>query len=422
MDTIHYLSDLMGSYMLGILISIGIGLIIGLEREYDKLKKEAGFAGIRTFPIVTILGFIIGNLSESFTVWLPIVTLVAFILFLGFSQFSKASSSYSNDLTTDLALMTTFILGLMASKGLYREAVATAVIITTLLSLKTRFKIVISNITADELSAFIKFSIIALLILPFLPNKDLGINNLINPFEIGSVIVIVSFLNFIGYFLVKFVGSKKGILLTALLGGLISSTAVTWSYASKSKEFPELSKKYSAGILLASAIMFPRLALLIGIFNSALVPSILIPFTVLTLICLGAALLLVNKQTSKPDSDIKLGNPLNLVNAIGFGVIYMIIRFAVFYGKLFFGDEGLYYTALIAGLADTDAITISMAKFSETTGNYVTATAIIITAILSNMVVKLGISLINGSKETRKIIGLTFSSIVILGILYVLFA
>jgi len=422
MDTIHYLSELMGSYMLGILISIGIGLIIGLEREYDKLQKEAGFAGIRTFPIVTILGFIIGNLSESFTVWLPIITLVAFILFLGFSQFSKVNSSYSNDLTTDLALMTTFVLGLMASKGLYREAVATAVIITTLLSLKTRFKIVISNITADELSAFIKFSIIALLILPFLPNKDLGINNLINPFEIGSVIVIVSFLNFIGYFLVKFVGSKKGILLTALLGGLISSTAVTWSYVSKSKEFPELSKKYSAGILLASAIMFPRLALLIGIFNSALVPSILIPFTVLTLICLGAALLLVNKHTSKPDSDIKLGNPLNLVNAIGFGVIYMIIRFAVFYGKLFFGDEGLYYTALIAGLADTDAITISMAKFSETTGNYVTATAIIITAILSNMVVKLGISLINGSKETRKMIGITFGSIVILGILYVLFA
>ncbi|WP_405266818.1 MgtC/SapB family protein [Cellulophaga sp. Ld12] len=422
MDTINYLSELMGSYMLGILISIGIGLIIGLEREYDKLQKEAGFAGIRTFPIVTILGFIIGNLSESFTVWLPIITLVAFILFLGFSQFSKVNSSYSNDLTTDLALMTTFVLGLMASKGLYREAVATAVIITTLLSLKTRFKIVISNITADELSAFIKFSIIALLILPFLPNKDLGINNLINPFEIGSVIVIVSFLNFIGYFLVKFVGSKKGILLTALLGGLISSTAVTWSYVSKSKEFPELSKKYSAGIFLASAIMFPRLALLIGIFNSALVPSILIPFTVLTLICLGAALLLVNKHTSKPDSDIKLGNPLNLVNAIGFGVIYMIIRFAVFYGKLFFGDEGLYYTALIAGLADTDAITISMAKFSETTGNYVTATAIIITAILSNMVVKLGISLINGSKETRKIIGITFGSIVILGILYVLFA
>ena len=419
MDTKQYLSEIMGSYMLGILISIGIGIIIGLEREYNKLKQETGFSGIRTFPMVTILGFVIGSLGEFYTIWLSIALLVVFILFLGISQFSKSEKSDTNDLTTNLALITTFVLGLMVSEEMYREAVATSVIITTLLSLKTRFTIVISNITADELSAFIKFTFIALLILPFLPNKNLGPNSLLNPFEIGTVIVIVSFLNFIGYFLVKFVGSKKGILLTALLGGLISSTAVAWSYAAKSKEHPELSRKYSAGIILATAIMFPRLALLISIFNNALVPSIAIPFTILTLICVGSAVLLIKKQTNKPDSDIKLGNPLNLVNAIGFGFIYIIIRFAVFYGESFFGNKGLYYTALIAGLADTDAITISMAKFSQMPGNYTTATTVIIVAILSNMVVKLGISIINGSSETRKLVGYTFGGIVVLGILYI---
>ena len=419
MDTKQYLSEIMGSYMLGILISIGIGIIIGLEREYNKLKQETGFSGIRTFPMVTILGFVIGSLGEFYTIWLSIASLVVFILFLGISQFSKSEKSDTNDLTTNLALITTFVLGLMVSEEMYREAVATSVIITTLLSLKTRFTIVISNITADELSAFIKFTFIALLILPFLPNKNLGPNSLLNPFEIGTVIVIVSFLNFIGYFLVKFVGSKKGILLTALLGGLISSTAVAWSYAAKSKEHPELSRKYSAGIILATAIMFPRLALLISIFNNALVPSIAIPFTILTLICVGSAVLLIKKQTNKPDSDIKLGNPLNLVNAIGFGFIYIIIRFAVFYGESFFGNKGLYYTALIAGLADTDAITISMAKFSQMPGNYTTATTVIIVAILSNMVVKLGISIINGSSETRKLVGYTFGGIVVLGILYI---
>ena len=419
MDTKQYLSEIMGSYMLGILISIGIGIIIGLEREYNKLKQETGFSGIRTFPMVTILGFVIGSLGEFYTIWLSIASLVVFILFLGISQFSKSEKSDTNDLTTNLALITTFVLGLMVSEEMYREAVATSVIITTLLSLKTRFTIVISNITADELSAFIKFTFIALLILPFLPNKNLGPNSLLNPFEIGTVIVIVSFLNFIGYFLVKFVGSKKGILLTALLGGLISSTAVAWSYAAKSKEHPELSRKYSAGIILATAIMFPRLALLISIFNNALVPSIAIPFTILTLICVGSVVLLIKKQTNKPDSDIKLGNPLNLVNAIGFGIIYIIIRFAVFYGESFFGNKGLYYTALIAGLADTDAITISMAKFSQMPGNYNTATTVIIVAILSNMIVKLGISIINGSSETRKLVGYTFGGIVVLGILYI---
>src|SRR5690606_23640332 len=118
---------------------------------------------------------------------------------------------------------------------------------------------IVESITMDELFAFVKFSIIALLILPFLPDIDLGPKKLLNPFEIGTIVVIVSFLNFIGYFFAKFVGSRKGILLTSILGGLISSTAVAWNYAARSKENPELSRDYAAGIVIASSIMFPRL-------------------------------------------------------------------------------------------------------------------------------------------------------------------
>lgn len=220
------INQLVGSYILGVLISLGIGLILGLEREYDKLKEDNGIAGIRTFPIVTILGFTLGNLTTIYTVWLLIISLGAFILFLAFNQYAQNKELRSQDLTTNLALITTFVLGIMVSAEYYRDAVATAVIIVTLLSLKTRFRTVIQNITSIELFAFIKFAIIALLILPFLPNKTYGPDNLLNPYEIGSIIVIVSFLNFIGYFLVKFIGSKRGIILTAILGGLISSTAV----------------------------------------------------------------------------------------------------------------------------------------------------------------------------------------------------
>ncbi|MFS4416431.1 MgtC/SapB family protein [Maribacter sp. 2307ULW6-5] len=420
MQTSQLLNELMGTYILGVLISMGIGLILGLEREYDKLKEEQGFAGIRTFPIVTILGFSLGSLSEAFTPWLLIISLGSFILFLGFNQFSKAEEAYSKGLTTNLALIATFVLGILVSAEFYRDAVATAVIIVTLLSLKTRFRTVISNITSEELSAFIKFSIIALLILPFLPNETYGPDDLLNPFEIGSIIVIVSFLNFIGYFLVKFVGSEKGILLTAILGGLISSTAVTWSYASKSVESPELSKKYSAGIIIASAIMFPRLALLVYIFNSTLFTYLALPFGILTLICLVTSLILIKRDTKEPDTNIKLGNPLNILNAIGFGVIYVIIGFAVFYGNRFFGENGLYYTALIAGLADTDAITISMAKFSLSNTDLKLASSVIIAATLSNMLVKLGITLFKGSKTTGRLVGYTFGSIIFIGIIYIL--
>ncbi|MBQ4914593.1 MgtC/SapB family protein [Maribacter sp. MMG018] len=407
------------SYILGILISMGIGLIIGLEREYDRLKGQ-GFAGIRTFPIVAILGFTLENLTDKFTVWLLIIGLAAFILLLALNPIYRKQEEYSQGLTTNLALIATFILGVMVSAEYYRDAVATSVIVVTLLSLKTTFRSVISNITSEELFAFIKFSIIALLILPFLPNKNYGPNDLLNPFEIGSIVVIVSFLNFIGYFLVKFVGSKRGILLTAILGGLISSTAVAWSYASRSEESPELSKKYAAGIVIASAIMFPRLALLIYIFNSSLLTYLALPFSLLTIICLVVSLILIQRDSKETDTNIKLGNPLNILSAIGFGAIYIIILFAVFYSNQFFGESGLYYSALISGLADTDAITISMAKFSLDSDKIKTASSVIIAAVLSNMLVKLGISVFKGSKTTAKFVGYSFGAIIVVGIVFIL--
>lgn len=416
------INELLGSYILGVLISLGIGLILGLEREYDKLKEENGFAGIRTFPIVAILGFSLGSLTKLFTPWLLIISLGAFILFLAFTHFSKKQKEYRQGVTTNLALIITFVLGIMVAVEYYRNAVATAVIIVTLLSLKTRFRSLISNITSEELFAFIKFSIIALLILPFLPNKEYGLNNLLNPFEIGSIIVIVSFLNFIGYFLVKFVGSKKGIILTAILGGLISSTAVAWNYASRSKESPALSKKYSAGIIVASAIMFPRLALLAFMFNSAILEYLLFPFGLLTFLCILATILLIRKDDNKPDTDIKLGNPLNVLNAIGFGVVYVVILYAVFYSEKILGESGLYYSALIAGLADTDAITISMAKFSLEGEKLKLASSVIIVATMSNMLVKLGITLFKGSKTAGKLVAYIFGSSIVVGITYILFS
>lgn len=418
-----YLHDLLGPYMLGILMSLAIGLILGLEREYDKIKDEAGYAGIRTFPIVTILGFVMGNLSETFTLWFLIVGLASFILFMGMGQLSKNRLESHSGMTTNLALIATFLLGIMVSQGLYRDSVATAVIVVTLLSLKTTFRSIIQNITHQELFAFIKFAIIALLILPFLPNTDYGAGGLLNPFEIGSIVVIVSFLNFIGYFLVKFVGSRKGILLTSILGGIISSTAVAWNYAEKSKENPELSREYSAGIIIASAIMFPRLVLLAAIFNPAVIGQLAIPATILTLICLIPAMLFIRKDKKAEQhapTEIDMGNPLNMTNALSFTAIYIVILYTVYYGNEFFGESGLYYSGIIAGLADTTAITVSMAKFSLTGEKLNLAANVIIAATLSNTLVKLGIVFSRGSKATAKLVGYIFGSVIVVGTIYIL--
>lgn len=421
LDTVAYLNDLIGPYMLGLLISLAIGLILGLEREYDKLKdEEIGFAGIRTFPIVTILGYVLGVLSDTFSPWLILLGMSSFILFLGLGQFIKAQKDTPLGITTNLALIATFILGVMVSQALYQDSVATAVIIVTLLSLKTTFRSIIENITHQELYAFIKFAIIALLILPILPNKDYGMAGLLNPFEIGSIVVIVSFLNFIGYFLVKFVGSKRGILLTAVLGGFISSTAVAWNYAARSKETPSLSREYSAGIIISSAIMFPRLILLAAIFNHDVVLDLAIPVTILTLICLIPAILLIRGNSQEPQTGIELGNPLNILNALGFAIIFVVILYAVHFGNDFFGESGLYYSSIIAGLADTTAITISMAKFALTEAQSKLAALVIIAATLSNTLVKLGIAVLKGSKATGRLVGYIFGSVIVVGTLYII--
>ncbi len=420
MQTEAYLTDLLGPYMLGVLVSLAIGLMLGLEREYDKIKDEAGFAGIRTFPIVTILGFVMGSLSDTFSYWFLIIGLGSFILFLSIGQVLKVQREITLGITTNLALITTFVLGIMVSQALYRDSVATAVIVVTLLSLKTTFRSIIQNITHQELFAFIKFVILALLILPFLPNKDYGANGLINPFEIGSIVVIVSFLNFIGYFLVKFVGSKKGILLTAILGGLISSTAVAWNYATRSKENPELSREYSSGIIMASAIMFPRLALLAALFNPALVVEMALPLILLTLICLIPAILLIKKDSKNADTKIELGNPLDILNAISFALIFVIILYAVYYGNEYLGESGLYYSSLIAGLADTTAITISMAKFALDGIKLELSALVVIAATLSNTLVKMGIAFFRGSKTTGKLVVYVFGTLITVGTLYIL--
>lgn len=419
MDTVEQLQNLLGTHLLGFLISLGIGLILGLEREFERLKEHTGIAGIRSFSITAILGYLIGILSAVFSHWFVILSFASLFLFISIGQLIKSQQESSLGITTNLALAITFVLGLMVSKEMYQESVAAAVVVLTLLSLKTTFRTFIEDITTEEFFAFIKFAIIALLILPLLPNEQYGPNDLLNPFEIGLVVVIVSFLDFFGYFLVKFVGSRTGILLTAILGGLISSTTVAWNYGSKSKSNPSLSREYSAGIVIASAIMFPRIFILAALFNTKVAMAMAIPLLILMLIGIIPSFFLIRKKTKDANTEIEVGNPLNIQNALTFAAIYVVILYAVHYGNEFFGESGLYYSSIIAGLADTTAISIGMAKFGLDEA-YVTLSAMVILAgALSNTLVKMMITFSKGSKETSKYVGIIFGATIVVGIAYI---
>lgn len=415
-DIFKYISP----FLIGLLISTGIGLIIGLEREYNKLQGGS-ISGIRTFPIVCIAGFLLANLTGEFGNWIIITTIPAFLLFLGFSHLNKSGEQLQGH-TTHFSLFITFLLGMMISKHLYKEGLAVAVVVVTLLALKDKFKSTLKRITEEELYAIIKFFILSLLILPFLPNRKFGPDGILNLYEIGWVVVIVSVLSFVGYFLSKFVGSKKGIIVTAILGGLISSTAVAWSFSSRSKENPELASTYSSGILIASAIMFPRLAIISYIFNPVIIQTLWVPFLLMFVVSAGYSWWLVRKKEidDSAEAPITVGNPLDILSALYFAVIFIIILISVYYSVKFFGDQGLYFSAIISGFADTDAITISVSKLAKEIDMKATAAQIIVAATLSNSLVKMGIGYFKGTSQMRVRLGIGYGAVLLVGLLYII--
>lgn len=404
-------------YLLSLIVSTGVGLIIGLEREFRKAGESDHFAGIRTFPLVAILGCIITYASLSVTKWLVVGASIAFIIFVSVTYFVRSSSGHSG-ITTEVSLVIAFTLGAMTSLQLIREALAAAVITTTLLSLKGKFHTFVQTITEDELFAFIKFIVLSMLLLPFLPNTHFGPGGILNPQEIGLIVVIVSSLSFIAYLLIKFTGGHKGILLTALFGGLFSSTAVTWMLSSRSRAAGQAnSAPYAAGIILACSIMFLRVALVAVIFNKFIFLSLILPCTLMFLAGLGFVVFLMRKEKdTRPVAAVDLGNPTNIINALGFGLLYIAISLLVYFAKLHLGNRGLVLSGLISGLADVDAITINISKMALGTSSVQLSVSVILIAMISNTIVKIGIALTKGDPRIRSRVSLGLVSAILVGV------
>ncbi|MGE0771380.1 MAG: MgtC/SapB family protein [Cyclobacteriaceae bacterium] len=411
------LSQLVTPYFLSLVVATGVGLIMGLEREFRKTT----FAGIRTFPLVSILGCVITFISQSTSVWLLVAAIASFILLIGITFFVRSSAGHEG-ITTEVSLIAAFVLGSMTAIGLITEALAAAVIVTTLLSLKEKFHSFIAKLTTDELYAFIKFIIISMLVLPFLPDANYGPNGILNPRDVGWIIVIVSSLSFAAYLLTKFSGEDKGILYTSVLGGLVSSTAVTWMLSSQSRKGHD-GVIYALGIIVSSAIMFLRVALLALIFNRQIFALLIWPCMLMSLAGFGYVFLMMRRRKpAETTTQAVLNNPVDLVNALGFGLLYVGIALLVYYAHAYFGKQGLYLSALISGLADVDAITISVSKLAGDLYTLHVGMVVIIIAMLSNTLVKLTVSLVKGAPGLRRSVLQGFGLIVTAGSLYIVFS
>lgn len=393
-------------FIIRLLVAMGAGFLIGFEREHYALTKGGEvFAGIRTFIFLTLLGFLGAALHFLLSPWIFAGVLFAVTVLTAISYWitaNKGDIGGTNELTGILAVL----IGGIIFLGHIQIGMVITVAMIVLLSAKLKFQEAVESISKEEMYDFIRFVVVALLIFPFLPNENYGPYEVFNPRSIGWVIILTSGLGLIGYILVRFLGSHTGILLTGILGGLLSSTAVTWVFSKKSKEHPVLSADCATAILAASSIMVIRVTIWVFVFNVQLISRLWLALGIVFLAAIGITLYFYRKHKdhSRIDTKIPPGKPLNLTGALLFGLIYTVILFIVAWANDVFGEGGLYIASSIAGLTDVDAITISVSKLSSVSISHVMAANAILIATIANTLVKIGIALWAGSKEMRKYI------------------
>ncbi|TDQ13606.1 uncharacterized membrane protein (DUF4010 family) [Algoriphagus boseongensis] len=407
-------------FFIRLAVTLGIGAVIGLERQYSAMRENSkGFSGVRTFVILTLMGFVSGIFYHLFSIWIYGLILLGIISLITASYWYTANHG-DRGLTTELSSFFAFLMGTLVLHGLIEICLSVTVILVVFLSSKFRIQAIVGKITPEELYDFILFVVLALLVLPFLPNQTFGPPpyDVLNPREIGWVIILTSGLGLLGHLLIKFLGANSGILLSGILGGLVSSTAVTWIFSKKSKENAHISTQCATAILAASSVMFFRVLIWTFIFNQNLFNTIL-PAILLVLVSgLGVTIFILKKKNSQEikDPEIPLGKPLDLKSALVFGLIYMAILLIVSYANLHLGKTGTLISSAIAGLSDVDAITISASKLAGFKLTLETASQAILIAVMTNTIVKLGIAIYAGSASLRKLLLIGYGTIAVVAI------
>jgi uncharacterized membrane protein (DUF4010 family) len=388
-------------------VSLGLGMLIGLERERTRGDSH-GFAGVRTFSLVSLLGAISVYASEradlAWLIGLVFVSVIALVIV----AYQFAARNGKPGITTEVSLLITFFVGALSAWGDVGVAGALAVVTMLLLALKGWLHNLASRIEPSDVEATLKFAIITLIILPLVPNTNFGPAGLevINPYETWLMVVLIAGLNFIGYILVKVVGREHGLGITGLLGGLISSTAVTLGFSQRSRVEPHLAAVLALAILLAWTVMFFRVMVEVAVVNFALLKHLAWSLLLMASVSLGICLLLWRRGRSKVVGEIDSGhNPFELGGAIKFGALFAVVIFIASAAQVYFGDTGLYVAGALAGMTDVDAITLSMASLAlADPASSGPAARTIVIAVISNTLVKSGLVLWLGAPSMRKTI------------------
>jgi uncharacterized membrane protein (DUF4010 family) len=410
---------------LRLLLALSLGMIIGSEREkFAKKDNDYEFGGIRTFMFIALLGALSGLISKEYFGWIivPVFIGLVSLLAVGYHYSIKLTKGRSIGVTGEIAALLTFLIGLLALTDYVLLSIAMAILIATFLYLKVYLHGFLKRVNEKEMYSTFIFAIIAFVILPFLPNQAYGPYGVFNPYRIWLMVVFIAGLSYVGYILTKILGSKKGIGLTGFFGGLASSTAVTMSMASRSKEEKnaKFAKMFIFATLVASSVMYVRVLILVLVLNRALLNTLLLPMLVMgvvTIICAGFFWFKKDGESQKNNAEIRYESPLSVSFAIKFGLFFALVLFVIKVAQTYLGHTGLYIASVLSGFVDVDAITLSMTGIAGSDVGFKVAATAITLAVMSNTFVKIVYARIFGSREFAKKLAITLAIVIVAGLL-----
>jgi uncharacterized membrane protein (DUF4010 family) len=395
----------MDTELVGLIIAALGGAAVGLERQWSGHAEgpEARFAGIRTFTLLGAVGGITGWL------WTAGVTLPAALLVAGavavIAAAYVAGSRRDIDGTTEVAALVVVAAGVIAGIGSIRLASGLFAITTLLLVEKSRLHSMVKRIDDVGLRSGVRFAVMALVVLPLLPEGPYGPLGGVRPRELWALVLFFSGLSFAGYIARRLVGPGHGYLVTGLLGGLVSSTNVTFTFARASRTEPSLARALAFGAVAANAMLYPRVLVVTAVLNRDVVAP-LAPFLAAPAVAAAAVAMLGawrSSQTAAPE--VEQANPLQLSSALQMAVLFQAVLMAVYAARQVWGASGVFTSAAVLGLTDVDALTLSMTRDVAEAISLDVAAAAIAIGVLANTAMKLGVALFFGAATFRTIAG-----------------
>jgi len=380
------LFNLLPSEALKIVLVLFLSFLVGLEREEHKANGQYSFGGVRTFPLIGLIGFSIALVASAQLMLLA----VGFVVVAGFlllSYWHKLAAEKPGGVTTEMSGLATFLVGALICYDHFWVATALAVASLLLLDLKVALENLATSVAPGEILTFAKFLLLSVVVLPTLPNQEFGPFH-VNPFKTWLVVVAISAISYGSYVLQKATKGQGGIVLAALLGGAYSSTVTTVVMAKRAKRenHPHL---FSAGILIACGMMYLRLTALLALFNRQLLAVLIVPFLVLAVAALIIGWLWsrrADESTEEVKREYEPRNPLELLTAFMFAGLFLVMLIVTQLAVTYLGKGGVDILAAIMGVSDVDPFIMGLTQAAgKLTQVNVAAGAILIAAASNNV-------------------------------------